>query len=225
MGLMRICFIGDSYVNGTGDDACLGWAGRLCAEGRQLGADITLYNLGVRGDTTAEIAERWQRESAMRLAPEHDGRLIFSFGVNDCIATDQGCTRVPEADSIANARSILSSAGAWLPTLMIGPPPTAEPELNRRVEHLSAGLNTLCHDLSVPFLSLWEYLSNNEIWMREVASRDGAHPNSAGYRVLADHVARWSAWRSWMADAVSSKSLNQQAGSRGINDGPSEAAR
>ena len=28
---IRICFIGDSLVNGTGDEAALGWAGRLCA--------------------------------------------------------------------------------------------------------------------------------------------------------------------------------------------------
>ena len=25
---MRICFFGDSFVNGTGDDECLGWVGR-----------------------------------------------------------------------------------------------------------------------------------------------------------------------------------------------------
>ncbi|HZC55143.1 MAG TPA: hypothetical protein VE396_03730 [Xanthobacteraceae bacterium] len=28
---IRICFFGDSMVNGTGDDACLGWVGRICA--------------------------------------------------------------------------------------------------------------------------------------------------------------------------------------------------
>ena len=35
---MRICFIGDSFVNGTGDDDCLGWAGRLGAGARPGGA-------------------------------------------------------------------------------------------------------------------------------------------------------------------------------------------
>jgi hypothetical protein len=28
---IRICFFGDSIVNGTGDDACLGWVGRICS--------------------------------------------------------------------------------------------------------------------------------------------------------------------------------------------------
>ena len=28
---LRICFVGDSFVNGTGDETKLGWTGRLCA--------------------------------------------------------------------------------------------------------------------------------------------------------------------------------------------------
>jgi acyl-CoA thioesterase-1 len=30
---MRICFFGDSFVNGTGDDDGLGWVGRIVADG------------------------------------------------------------------------------------------------------------------------------------------------------------------------------------------------
>ena len=35
----RICFFGDSFVNGTGDDDALGWVGRLCAAERRAGLD------------------------------------------------------------------------------------------------------------------------------------------------------------------------------------------
>jgi acyl-CoA thioesterase-1 len=55
---IRICFIGDSYVHGTGDDDCLGWAGRLCAAARRAGHNVTYYNLGVRRETSADIACR-----------------------------------------------------------------------------------------------------------------------------------------------------------------------
>src|SRR6185437_14426836 len=130
---MRICFIGDSFVNGTGDDDCLGWPGRICADARRRGRDVTIYNLGIRRDTTADIAARWEREAAARLLPEHDGRLIFSFGVNDCVSEQPGTTRVAPRDAVANARTILGRAQAWWPTLMIGPPPTGEAELDDRV--------------------------------------------------------------------------------------------
>ncbi|NCO13075.1 MAG: hypothetical protein GW843_02735 [Thiomicrospira sp.] len=35
----RICFIGNSFVNGTGDEKMLGWAGRLRAQVRRQSYD------------------------------------------------------------------------------------------------------------------------------------------------------------------------------------------
>jgi hypothetical protein len=53
---MRICFVGDSLVNGTGDPVGLGWVGRACAAARRRGHEVTCYNLGIRRDTSADIA-------------------------------------------------------------------------------------------------------------------------------------------------------------------------
>jgi lysophospholipase L1-like esterase len=64
---IRICFVGDSYVQGTGDDECLGWAGRLCASARRAGHNITYYNLGVRRETSTDITRRWLAECEPRL--------------------------------------------------------------------------------------------------------------------------------------------------------------
>ena len=195
---MRICVIGDSFVNGTGDDDCLGWPGRICSEARRRGCDITLYNLGIRRNTTTDIAERWEREAKARLSPEHDGRLMFSFGVNDCVSEEPGQTRVPKAASIASARMILSRAKAWLPTLMIGPPPTGDAELDGRVKRLSDHLSALCSELSVPFLSPWDRLMASATWLREAEMGDGVHPNRGGYAVLADLILGWPSWRTWV---------------------------
>ena len=118
---MRICFFGDSFVNGTGDDDCWGWPSRLCAEARQRGCDVTFYNLGIRRDTSGDVARRWEHEASARLLPEHDGRLVFSFGVNDCVH-EQGLPRVSEKASVANTRTILARARARWPTLVVGPP-------------------------------------------------------------------------------------------------------
>ena len=59
---MRICFVGDSFVNGTGDPECLGWPGRICAAARRAGHDVTYYNLGVRRDTSGDVQARWELE-------------------------------------------------------------------------------------------------------------------------------------------------------------------
>jgi hypothetical protein len=101
---VSICFFGDSMVNGTGDDACLGWVGRICAAARRSGRDLTCYNLGVRRDTTADVLARWQREAEAWLPSEHDGRLVFSFGANDCCpGEDIGGVRVAPGRALANA--------------------------------------------------------------------------------------------------------------------------
>ena len=67
---IRICFIGDSSVNGTGDPLCLGWTGRVCATAIKLGYPSTHYNLGIRRETSADIAARW-RKNVPSGCPQH----------------------------------------------------------------------------------------------------------------------------------------------------------
>jgi len=193
---MRICFIGDSLVNGTGDPTLLGWVGRVCAAARRRGQDITCYNLGIRGDTSVEIAGRWQDESGRRLPAGVDGRLVFSFGANDCLTRD-GAPRIPAAQALANARAVLEGARQRHPTLMLGPPPTALAEADPRVAALSRDLATLAAELSVPYLDLYTPLAAMPLWRLEVTVGDGAHPGAAGYALIADLVEGWAPWRRW----------------------------
>jgi acyl-CoA thioesterase I len=198
---MRICFIGDSLVNGTGDPTLLGWVGRVCAAARRRGHDITAYNLGIRGDTSAEIAARWQEESVRRLPPGIDGRLIFSFGANDCIGRDSP-PRVPAAQALANARAVLEGARQRHPTLMLGPTPTALPETDPRIAALSRDLAKLAAELSIPYLDLYTPLAAMPLWRLEITIGDGAHPGAAGYALIADLVEGWAPWQRW-TEAVS----------------------
>jgi lysophospholipase L1-like esterase len=195
---MRICFFGDSIVNGTGDPDCLGWVGRVCAAARQSGIDITSYNLGIRRDTSADILGRWRREADPRLPAEHPRRLVFSFGVNDRIPENGAC-RVPGEQTISNARAILADAAAYAPTLMIGPAPIAEADVNERVRKIILDLRAACHELGIPFLDVFDLLEASSTWMREIAQGDGAHPGRGGYEVLAALVRDWPDWRAWLA--------------------------
>ncbi len=194
---MRICFFGDSIVNGTGDPDCLGWVGRVCVAARQRGVDVTSYNLGIRRDTSADILGRWRREAELRLPAEHARRLVFSFGVNDCVL-ESGACRVPPAQTIANARAILNAAAACAPALMIGPTPIAEADVNARVRELIPALSAACRELGVPFLDVFDRLEASSTWMREIAQGDGAHPGRGGYEALAALVNDWPEWRAWL---------------------------
>lgn len=195
----RICFVGDSFVNGTGDRECLGWTGRVCAAACRQGYSVTYYNLGIRRETSADIRDRWQLEVERRLPESCDRRVVFSFGVNDT-TIENGRPRVDPRDSINNARQILTEAQRSLPVLMVGPALVGEAEQNQRICDLSGRLAVLCQELEVPFLEIAGPLQGSAVWVAEAIANDGAHPSAAGYRELAELVQNWSAWRGWFPD-------------------------
>ena len=194
---MRLCFIGDSFVNGTGDPDCLGWVGRICAAARRRGHDLTAYNLGIRRDTSADIAARWQEEALRRLPAGMDCRLVFSFGANDCVV-EAGGPRVAPAQSLASAGAILDTARRWHPTLMLGPPPLAMDGTRARLGDLSYAFAGLASELDIPYFVLFTPLSAAPLWHKESAAGDGAHPGAAGYVLIAELVEQWPAWRRWL---------------------------
>jgi lysophospholipase L1-like esterase len=195
---LRICFVGDSFINGTGDPAYLGWAGRICATAQQQGLEITYYNLGIRRQTSRDIAQRWQAEVSARLPANCDGRIVFSFGVNDT-TIENGKERVALDESVENARTILQNARSFFPTIMIGPPPILEEEHNQRIARLSQQFALVCETLEIPYLEVFTPLRHVREWQEEIASNDGAHPRAAGYAALAELIQDWSAWRTWLA--------------------------
>jgi len=196
MVTMRICFVGDSFVNGTGDQECLGWAGRICAEAQRQGHDVTYYNLGIRRDTSADIMGRWCQEVVCRLPQGVDARVVFSFGVND-VTVEDGVPRLELADSIRNARQILGEAKQSYPVLMVGPPPTGDEEKNEDAARLSKELGLARKELDVPYLDVLAALKDSGTWIREAEAYDGSHPRAGGYSELAALVQEWPAWLSW----------------------------
>lgn len=189
---IRLCFIGDSFVNGTGDETMLGWAGRLCADAAGRGLPVTYYNLGVRRDTSADVLRRWERECRPRLPDFCDGRIVVSCGVNDATVED-GTPRVAFEDSCANIRNILRGARAY-PLLLVGPPAIDDEEQNAGIEHLSRAYAEIAASMNVPYIELFPQLENDASYRAEIAGYDGAHPRSTGYGRLAALVGSSVHW-------------------------------
>ncbi|NQU72879.1 MAG: lipase [Rhodospirillales bacterium] len=191
---VRACFFGDSFVNGVGDDRHIGWVGRVSAAVSSRGHDFTSYNLGIRRDTSADVVDRWKAESELRLRPEHEPLLVFSYGVNDAVI-ENGRTRVDCRQSLMNTDKILYYAVKRGPCMFIGPPPGADQELNERIAFLSAGMRAHCGEKDVDFIDPFSALIKSTKWMSGVIVGDGAHPNGDGYAELADLIDQSPAWR------------------------------
>ena len=191
---MRLIAFGDSMVAGAGDPDHLGWVGRAVA-GRRA---ITLYNLGVRRETSADIAARWQAESAVRMSAEEPMRIVFSFGANDAHLQD-GQPRLSQAESLKNAHAMLTGAPRLCPALLVGPPPVVDPGVCARLEALNENFKVLAARLKAPFIDVLQPLMADGLWQAEALAWDGAHPGAGGYQRMADLVAAHPAWRSFMA--------------------------
>ncbi|WP_016949414.1 GDSL-type esterase/lipase family protein [Anabaena sp. PCC 7108] len=195
---VRICFVGESFVNGTGDPECLGWTGRVCVNANKKGHDITYYNLGVRRETSNELRNRWLREVSYRLPKEYDGRVVFSFGANDT-TIENGKTRVDFEESIVNIQQILGEAKQLYPVLMLSTAPCGDQAQNQRIADLSQRFAVVCQELNIPYLDVFSKLINSNIWLEEAKNYDGAHPRSAGYAEFAEIVDNWDAWLNWFS--------------------------
>ncbi|MGW6376862.1 DUF459 domain-containing protein [Rhodococcus sp. NPDC055112] len=191
---LRICFIGDSFVAGVGDETALGWTGRLLARSAQAGRPATGYNLGIRRNTSTDIRARLRDEIERRRTSDTELRLVFSFGVNDATATDDG-RRVPAATSRANLIDCLDAAeGA--PVLFVGPPPVHDEDHNRRIVLLNKDFREICDARGCTFVDVFTALEKHAVWRRQVRDGDGAHPRSDGYAALSQLVA--PAWDGWL---------------------------
>lgn len=192
---IRICFVGDSFVNGTNDETALGWAGRVIAAAHAAGHPVTGYNLGIRRDTSQDVRRRWQSECSPRLPDGCDGRIVFSFGVNDTVL-ENGAPRVPLAATGANARAILRGASRYK-LLMLGPPPVDEAAQNERIMQVSKTLAQEARVLGVPFIDLFSPLARDAAYIGEISASDGSHPGSVGYARMAGIVLASPAWWFW----------------------------
>ena len=191
---IRVCFLGDSFTLGTGDVEGLGWAGRVHAAERARGVDLTAYNLGVRGQTGAEIAARAPRETDERILDKGDRRgVAVSFGAND-IRLDR-----PVEESAAALEHILRRAALrGYKAFVMGAPHAAEPELDALRGRLNVHLEEAARRLNAPFLDIRERLGDWTVWHGEAAAGDGVHPGAGGYARVAEIFGAWTPWRAWL---------------------------
>ncbi|KGK42674.1 hypothetical protein LH51_05075 [Nitrincola sp. A-D6] len=189
---IRICFVGDSFVNGTGDEEALGWAGRLCAAANTRDIPVTYYNLGIRRNTSRDILQRFEIECPLRLPETCDSRVVLSCGVNDTVI-ENGARRIPYAESRANVRELLHRAKQYK-TILVGPPPVGEDKQNERIMALSQAFAEEAAAQSVPYIDLFSSLVSDDSYKLEVMNNDGSHPGSSGYVKMAHIISSSPNW-------------------------------
>jgi lysophospholipase L1-like esterase len=205
VGMMEryLMFFGDSHTVGVGDEEGLGWTGRLLAAALGEGIPTTSYNLGVGGETSAEVAARWRAEARPRL-PRADGdaRVVLAFGVNDVTLEDESRRCTQEQSLLSLEEVLLGAQALGLRRFVIGPAPIDDDAANDSIAELSYAYRMLCARHRVPFVPLVEELRDNESWRGSIAAGDGCHPGAAGYAEIARLVLA-AGWIDWLRSSPS----------------------
>jgi acyl-CoA thioesterase I len=194
-----VLFFGDSFVTGAGDQTGLGWPGRLVAAAWEAGLPLTAYNLGVRGESTADVAVRFRAEALPRLIPGADNRVVFAMGANDPALDELGDRRISEEESVRLMSGHLDACeeiGA--PAMVLSPGPTGIPDHDERSRMLGRRFEVLCNQRRIPYVDVLDDLLASEAWSRTTQLRDGLHPAAEGYAALAQ-VLLDAGWLKWVA--------------------------
>ncbi len=211
MTQIRIGFVGDSITHGTGDETLLGWTIRAGQAEVARGHDVTVYNLGIRADTSLLAEARWEAECAARYRQGVAWATVFAIGINDSAHEKSAAMdgqRVPLDRSLEVIGGMLTAAKRFGPVLWVGPTPVVEAMMpldrlpgviydfrNAVIGEYSSAYAARAEALGVPYLDLCTPLAGDSAWEAALRKSDGLHPNSEGYFMMAARIGNWPAWR------------------------------
>ncbi len=181
---MNILIFGDSITWGAYDPEQGGWATRLRNYFEGKDKDIDVYNLGVSGDTTADLLKR--------LAPEAESRdpnlIIFAIGINDTQFLHSTNSRRVSADEFRNNIAKLFSIGKKFTDKIVFVGLNAVDEtrttpsswnhdksyLNQNISEFNNIIEEFCKNNNLKFIPTYGLLTNADLI-------DGLHPNTKGH--------------------------------------------
>ncbi len=197
----RVLFFGDSFVAGVGDTEGRGWVGRVAEASFAAGLPFTAYNLGVRRETSVEVAARWREEALPRLRADAAYGVVVGVGVNDT-TVENGGLRVEPGLAVDALGRILDGVAELGPgAFVVGPAPSGDPAQDERIRALSAAFAAVAAARGLPFVAVLDALCADAAWTAEAAAGDGSHPGAGGYDALARLVLD-GGWMDWLGGLV-----------------------
>lgn len=203
--MMRDIYVfGDSIAYGQWD-AEGGWVQRLRAEIDAAfiagtGPKTLIYNMGIPGNTAADVLARMDGEMAPRFDAARDNLILFAVGMNDAhFSTSANAPRFTEAEFTDNIAALIAMARKYTPKVgFAGLNPVDQPRVDplpwntekayrqQRVEAFERLLRSQVLAEGLFFADIWrEWIGLDYKKML----CDGLHPDAEGHRRIAAAVA------------------------------------
>lgn len=183
---LRIIALGDELLAGAGDARCLGWLGRAVASEQDGRSRIDVFSAALPGETSADLADRWDRDVTARMDPraQSDGlidhRVVLGLGRADITSG------ISLARSRLNLAKVLDGLERQrLSAFVVGPPPSRDRSLTRAVRELSGAYEDVCARRRVPYVDTVAALDGHEQWAGDVERSEQDVPGQTGYGLMA----------------------------------------
>lgn len=206
-GAFHILALGDSLTRGTGDSAGKGYVGYLTDDLKERSnQNVLLHNLGIQGLTSQELAGQVTEKEVQRQARQADVILI-TIGGNDLFRGGQALIdldleSVKEAEEaytknlntiLSQLRSLNSEAtifllGLYNPFIQLSDAKTIS-KIVRDWNYNSANVSAKYDKtVFVPTFDLFQLNTDSYLYT------DKFHPNTEGYRLMAQRIASLISW-------------------------------
>jgi lysophospholipase L1-like esterase len=205
---LKIVALGDSLIYGFGDPEKGGWVEQLRRSWMLPNSSgHVLYNLGVRGDRTQQVAQRLEVEFRHRgeLRNRVPDLIILSVGVNDSprLGRPSGKNYTDFALFESEIAALLDQAQQLCPVLFVGVVPVNEARMPfldclyyNHVDQYryKEATKIACNQRQIPYLDIFDrWMTRGDTWCNHRLSEDGLHPNTLGYQALLEDVVNWEA--------------------------------
>ena len=203
---LKLVAFGDSLIYGFGDGVGGGWVERLRRQWMlPESAGHVLYNLGVRGDRTYQVAQRLENEFRQRgeLRNRVPDAIILSVGLNDSARvqsfTGRSYTDFEHFKTVLD--NLLNLSQQLCPVIFVGMVPVDESKMpfqdclyysHADQYRYKEATKLACELRGIPYLDIFDkWLARGNIWCSSCLTADGLHPNAAGYQSLFEDVTSW----------------------------------
>ena len=172
-----LCF-GDSITFGRGETHNIGWCGRLKAFFEAKDKYNAVYNLGIPGNTSYDLLQRFDIECKARIKikrPSDHYLILISLGSNDSKwdgLPEENNPRMKEEDFRKNMQILLKKAKSYnAKSACISFPPVDETRtvphentslMNKRVALFNNIVKDCCMQENVLFLNMFKIMSNQK---------------------------------------------------------------
>lgn len=202
---MRVLVFGDSITQGFWDSEG-GWVNRLRKyyDEEQI-KDLahkdepTIFNLGISGDVTEGVLNRFENEVKARKWrwPDEEFTFIFAIGIND---TAMFLNQEPNVDNYGTQlKELILKAKQYSKRIIfveLTPveedvankrPGTNKIRTNDRIKRFNIQLKSCCNTSGVHFLPIFEEFKER-LDIGEDLLADGLHPNNTGHQLIYELV-------------------------------------